>query len=339
MNCIIDKGRDIVVVIDGKPRIATIANIYQENNIYIDEECYNLDVQFEDQTIKTYAIESFGTKLFINFKHYEWNIKYRRFFDFTDNFILSWDYAEINKEINHIINTVPNLSELEQKILFLKQRNINKMYHFTNILNLKSILENGLIPRTLLDDKKIKYEYNDTSRLDGMKNFNCFTLTFPNVRYLNSKDIDMCILEFDEELIHRLIRRDLIYFSDYNAARSDKSFGNAFINFKKMFRNKNIFLQNPNKASTEYLASPHDRDVELPPSFPSHDQAEILVKCTIRSTNIKRIIFKNEDIVNKVLPLLKKYNISYIVDERYFYDRIGFIRSVYDGETNVFCDF
>lgn len=50
---------------------------------------------------------------------------------------------------------------------FLKQRKIEKLIHFTDKRNLNSIEKVGILPRKTLEEKNIKYFYNDANRYDG----------------------------------------------------------------------------------------------------------------------------------------------------------------------------
>ena len=49
-------------------------------------------------------------------------------------------------------NEITKIEEIIQK------RSIRKLIHFTRIKNLKSIIDNGLLPRSELEKRKIKVE-------------------------------------------------------------------------------------------------------------------------------------------------------------------------------------
>jgi hypothetical protein len=70
---------------------------------------------------------------------------------------------------------------------FLEKRRIPKLFHFTPIENLVSILENGLSPRQHLISKNIKFKSTDELRLDGLTNGTCFSLSNPNMGLLRQK--------------------------------------------------------------------------------------------------------------------------------------------------------
>ena len=48
----------------------------------------------------------------------------------------------------------------------IQRRSIRKLIHFTRTKNLKSIIDNGLLPRSELEKRKIKVDYNDKTRMD-----------------------------------------------------------------------------------------------------------------------------------------------------------------------------
>ena len=51
-----------------------------------------------------------------------------------------------------------------------KERGIEELVHFTNVTNLPSILDQGLLSREYLDYYFIDYSYNDSYRMDSVKN-------------------------------------------------------------------------------------------------------------------------------------------------------------------------
>ena len=62
----------------------------------------------------------------------------------------------------------------------IQQRCIRKLVHFTRIINLKSIIEFGILPRLELEKKKIKVEFNDHQRLDTWPETSSISITEKN---------------------------------------------------------------------------------------------------------------------------------------------------------------
>lgn len=59
----------------------------------------------------------------------------------------------------------------------IAERNIPCLVHFTQIENISSILQNGILPRTLLAPG---YHFNDEMRLDGFSESISLSISFPN---------------------------------------------------------------------------------------------------------------------------------------------------------------
>lgn len=53
------------------------------------------------------------------------------------------------------------------------KKNINFLFHFTQAENLKNIMLNGLLPRSVMDKYGVNYLYNDENRYDNCKNAVC----------------------------------------------------------------------------------------------------------------------------------------------------------------------
>lgn len=77
------------------------------------------------------------------------------------------------------------------------RRNL-KLFHFTDVRNLESIFEHGIVPRTHPQFQRLNIHRMDTSRLDN--NGTCLSVGFPNYRMLWSKRIrenSFAIVELD----------------------------------------------------------------------------------------------------------------------------------------------
>ena len=247
---------------------------------------------------------------------------------------------EKNKKIYSFINS-HDLSDLKKKQIFKKAHDIKSLYHFTNLKNIISILKLGLYPVSELEKKNIKFERNDEKRLDGMRNCNSLSISYPNTWYLNKiskeNNEDYCIIEYDDRLLDQAIKKNLVNYSKYNAARSDTIIGKDLNCFIEMFRNSNILVQNPNTAYySGQIISPIQRKDTLPLNYPSNDQAEVLIEGIIDNKYIKRIIFKNEYSYKLMKDYLKVYEIAGVIDESYFIKRDDFIRGKNYGKALLF---
>lgn len=69
----------------------------------------------------------------------------------------------------------------------LRLRGIQRLLHFTLVDNLASIIKYGLLGRTELEQRQLKYTYTDDKRLDGNPNAICLSITSPNYKMFFSK--------------------------------------------------------------------------------------------------------------------------------------------------------
>ena len=64
----------------------------------------------------------------------------------------------------------------------LEQKRIDTLYHFTRTENLENIFQYGIIPREVLDRRRIKSSYNDEFRYDDCLDAVCTSIEFPNYK-------------------------------------------------------------------------------------------------------------------------------------------------------------
>lgn len=65
---------------------------------------------------------------------------------------------------------------------FLKQRQINNLYHFTQAGNLLNIFKYGLLSREILEEEGIHSYFNDNYRFDNCPHAVCMSIEFPNYK-------------------------------------------------------------------------------------------------------------------------------------------------------------
>ena len=73
---------------------------------------------------------------------------------------------------------------------FVNERGIKYLAHFTQIENLSSILDNGLIPVAPLSKTGIDYVNNDLYRIDDCEDANCLSIQFPNYKMFYSYRVE-----------------------------------------------------------------------------------------------------------------------------------------------------
>lgn len=149
----------------------------------------------------------------------------------------------------------------------IQQRNIRSLFHFTHSDNLTSILDNGLMSRSELDNENNEYNCNDEERIDGHPDAICLSVSYPNAKmfykYRCLKPGDWVILEINPSV---LWAKDCAFYPT-NAASNNVRFINLDLMkgaeaFSALF-SENVFgIQ---------------RDVNLPSEYTTDVQAEILV--------------------------------------------------------------
>lgn len=337
---VIKEGTNVIIGNATESINAVISSIIiDEQNDFVD-----LELTLENGDNKLYAFESFGKKLFLTKNDMKNEINYKQICRLTivDGKLIKApivvpNYYEKNHEINETAKQM-NLDFATKVKLFIEMHNITDLYHFTNVLNLKSILENDLMPVTHLQHKGLVYSSNDDTRLDGRLDCVSLSISFPNTRYMNSKenqnyDLNYCVIEYDAYLLEKAAIFNKIYFSKYNAARGDSVISNDYDTLVSMFEDE-YYQMNPTKYEHIYGSQSclFDREIELPLKYPTHDQAEILINAMINKRHIKRIIFKTVGVYEQFVDLLNYYNIESDVKPEYFQSREDFIKSEFNGK-------
>lgn len=194
-----------------------------------------------------------------------------------------------------------------------KRQEIEELVHFTHIDNLLNILRMGLIGRAGLEMLSPgKFKVNDNLRLDRYPEAVCLSISFPNYRmfykYRSQCQGDWVVISLDPRILWVL---DCAFFRN-NAASKEmtsisleecktaKAFESFFADFDNVKRNQN-----------------------LPRSYPTNPQAEVLVFGKIRRNFIKKVYFCNDKALekwSKRTPFF--YSKNCIVNEDYFKPRI-----------------
>ncbi|HCM9719221.1 TPA: DUF4433 domain-containing protein [Enterobacter hormaechei subsp. steigerwaltii] len=151
----------------------------------------------------------------------------------------------------------------------VQQRNITRLFHFTHSDNLSSILENGLLSRSELDDEtnEYNYDFNDEDRIDGHLDGICLSISFPNAKmfwkYRSLKPGDWVILEINPSI---LWTKNCAFYPT-NAASNNVRFNELELikgdaAFSALFSDEVFGIQ---------------RDVNLPAEYTTDVQAEVMV--------------------------------------------------------------
>lgn len=160
---------------------------------------------------------------------------------------------------------------------------IEYLTHFTNVENLKSILDNGLIGRSKLQERGLEFRYNDELRLDGQPQSTSLSISFPNYkmfyRYRTQSDnSSWVVLLLDPSILWKL---DCKFYID-NAASANA-------------RNMDLMGDRRSPSSLREMFGDYRHieraDLEIPDNFTTHPQAEVLVFDEIDPHFIREVMF------------------------------------------------
>ncbi|WP_186038463.1 DarT ssDNA thymidine ADP-ribosyltransferase family protein [Burkholderia gladioli] len=181
---------------------------------------------------------------------------------------------------------------------FIEQRDIRSVVHFTRLENLPSILEHGIVPRSLLDDDGRDFLFNDTIRKDGYTHASSFSLSWPNYKMFYQLRIrpenagaKWAVIDCSTAV---LLEKECI-FSAYNAATVearavDEEARRGLPGLAAMFE--------------EREGKPSREEMRLDPSEPTDPQAEVLVLDIVEPKYFDRICIY--DMTSK-LDFAKRY--------------------------------
>jgi|TARA_B110000908_G_C10159424_1_gene405275 hypothetical protein len=188
------------------------------------------------------------------------------------------------REERNVFITKKNKSQIVDVI---KERNITKLIHFTDIRNIESILEHGLLPPSRLKERSIESHLNDANRFDNQMGGISVSIMKRNQYLLNSYNKRDPRKWVEIEINPDIAATRNCLFYESNAAnskfqnvkeeylRSAKAFKNIFAN--SVFSNNGVWTRE-NKKDSE----------------PTDLQAEIIVKWMI--PNHKILSWKEIDV-------------------------------------------
>lgn len=208
------------------------------------------------------------------------------------------------------------MNNKEQILAFAKERGIEHFIHFTNVLNLPSILSQGLLPRSTLDYNLCDYIHNDDLRLDGLEESISVSITSPNYKMFYKLRCDnpsqnWVVLVLDATQILNLD----CAFCYTNAAHSSVS-SISLSERRKYSTFKTLFNEKQDKPSRSEMG--------LCSYEPTDPQAEILVFNSIPISAIEFVFFNDGNIMEQYAPLLNNANIAFKREEGYYYPRHDF---------------
>ena len=197
----------------------------------------------------------------------------------------------------------------------IRKRKIHSLYHFTQTENLGSIFRYGIVPRETLEKCKIESHYNDDFRYDNCRNAVCTSIEFPNYKMF------FCLRQKNSSIKWVVIELDANILCNFECAfcwtnAGDKTMYNQSIEqrmgkmaFQKLFENRQGYPQREN--------------LEIPDSYPTNPQAEVLVFDIISADYIKSLYFEDSAVMQMFQHIIPD-KISVSVNKNYFAPRKDF---------------
>lgn len=221
------------------------------------------------------------------------------------------DKCLINK--GDLLDWIDLMSDKEKILREMRKRQITHFAHFTDVDNIPSILEYGLLTRASLDWDEMEYSYNDEERIDGVEDSVSFSISFPNYRMfypmtLKYPDRDWCVLLINAR---KAMKYDCA-FHQTNAASNrcrfipleDRMTYSAFLSM----------FQDPMNGISR-------AEMELNSWETTDPQAEVLVLDDLPVSCIDFCVFKNPIVYSQYAGLFENTDIETGYDYTYFNGR------------------
>lgn len=166
----------------------------------------------------------------------------------------------------------------------MEQRQIDRLYHFTQAENLENIFRYGIIPRATLDRRGIRSCYNDDYRYDNCMDAVCTSIEFPNYKMFfklrkDNPEINWAVLRLDAQIL-----------CDFECAFCWTNAGDATM------YNEPIEQRMGREAFLELFGNrygyPQREDLNINDWFPTNPQAEVLVFGIIPVEYIQNVYFE-----------------------------------------------
>ena len=227
-----------------------------------------------------------------------------------------WSYSETLQQYSGKYSSKHN----EELVNFLAKRSINRIFHFTHINNLISILNHGLLSRDFMTNKQQSFTFTDNQRLDELQDAICCSLSIANYYMLNRKVEQMGnhfrVLEFGYTAL--LFKKFACFPS--NAARSD---------LKKLAKENPSNFVGAAGLSGMFLNRAVRAEYDVPRSVPTDIQAELMFFEPIPLASLRKIhipVGASQETLNIVAKIENKYDeleIEYNCTENHFTREVG----------------
>ena len=164
----------------------------------------------------------------------------------------------------------------------VKKRSIQSLYHFTKLENIDSIMRNGIIPRNKLDEFKVKYEFNDSVRLDFQEGASSFSIEHPNYKMFYP-----CRMQNKaQEWVVIGVQRNVLWDKDCAFCHENAASANVTAIPIAQRKDREAF----ERMFEPVNGKPSRAELKLSSNLPTNPQAEVLVFGTVESSYILALI-------------------------------------------------
>lgn len=191
----------------------------------------------------------------------------------------------------------------------LRQKQIDTLYHFTQAKNLDNIFRYGIVPRAILDERRISSCYNDEYRYDDCLDAVCTSIEFPNYKMFyklrqDNREIDWAVLKLDANIL-----------CDFKCAFCWTNAGDASVYDMPLEdrMGKNAFLE----LFEDKIGYPQRKELGIYDWYPTNPQAEVLVFGIIPIEYIKNVYFENYSVFMQYRDLIPKSKIAMVNSKVY----------------------
>ena len=199
---------------------------------------------------------------------------------------------------------MPNVRNAEQIKAIIDARGIRFLLHFTQLSNLESILERGLLTQTQIEEQGLNCAINDEIRLDEHRDATCCSIDFPNYKMFlrlrkkpENAEVKWVIIAISPNI---LLEKDCV-FCPTNAA-SGKITRRDVNDFKGVAALEAMFAEVEDKPSRAEM-----RQLD---KYTTDPQAEVLVFDHIERKYILAVGAENKELVDELKKKCLNINIQ-----------------------------
>lgn len=157
-------------------------------------------------------------------------------------------------EISNKPRNVSYYKITDSNIQYLIDKGVKWLYHFTNVDNIDSILENGLVARSLQEKKQIISKYNDPN--EAGSDYISVSIEWPNYKMFYKKRIDSPSEKYVVACISVYALTEC-QFKMYSSNAS-KAFGSSLVE-----EAKGLYYDSPSRKCLRHDKYPTDPQAEL----------------------------------------------------------------------------